>query len=115
MIRLQDVATEEQALKAYNHMSALGEAKIRMESKLINIEFLDIQLCGEKMAEVKTMEKWNYTHVNTDTQMPRQTVQGLIYNLSYELVKKDGKWLVSSVSVSGEDKPENASKDNGPK
>ena len=100
MTPLQEVATLEQATKVYHHMAALGEAKIRMESKLAGIEFLDIQFPGENLAKVKTKEKWNYTHVNINTKMPAQSVvQGLIYNLSYELVKKNGKWLVSSVSV----------------
>ena len=109
MTPLQEVATEQQALKAYNHMSALGSSKIRMESELVDIEFLGIQFSEKETARAQTREKWNYTHVNIDTQMPSQTTQGLIYNLSYELVKKDGKWLVASVSVIGEDKPENAS------
>jgi hypothetical protein len=100
MTPLQEVATLDHATKVYHHMAALGEAKIRMESQLVGIEFLDIQFPGENRAKVKTREKWNYTHVNINTKMPAQTVvQGLIYKLSYDLVKKDGKWLVSSVSV----------------
>jgi len=71
-----------------------------MESKLAGIEFLDIQFPGKDLARVKTREKWDYTHVNINTKMPAQSVvQGLIYNLSYDLIKKNGKWLVSSVSV----------------
>ena len=105
MTKLQEVATQEQALKVYNHMSALGEAKIRMESSLEDIEFTEIQLANEDGARVKTREKWNYTHIGTDPKMPRQTVvEGLIYELAYALVRRDGKWLVSSVSVLAEDK-----------
>jgi hypothetical protein len=86
-----------------------------MESELVDIEFLDIQVAGPGSAKVMTREKWNYTHVNIDTKMPGQTVvEGVIYNLSYELVRKDEKWLVSSVSVLGEDKREDASKDDRP-
>ena len=100
MTPLQEVATLEQATKVYHHMAALGEAKIRMESRLVGIEFLDIQFPGENLAKVKTREKWNYTHVNINTKMPAQSVvQGLIYNLSYDLIRRNGKWLVSSVSV----------------
>ena len=100
MTPLQEVATLEQATKVYHHMAALGEAKIRMESKLAGIEFLDIQFPGKDSARVKTKEKWNYVHISIGSKMPAQTVvQGLIYNLSYDLIKKNGKWLVSSVSV----------------
>ena len=100
MTNLQEVATEEQALKAYRHMSALGDAKIRMESHLEDIEFVDIQLPKEGSARVRTRERWNYVHVKTGAQIPAETgVQGLVYNLSYELARNDGRWLVSSISV----------------
>jgi hypothetical protein len=106
MTPLKEVATEEHAQKVYYHMAALGEAKIRMESKLVNIEFSDIQFPKKDLAKVKTNEKWDYTHVNIGTKMPAQkVVKGLIYRLSYELVKTDGRWLVSSVSVLEENKP----------
>jgi hypothetical protein len=112
MTPLQEVATGGHVQKVYHHMTALGEAKIRMESQLVDIEFVDIQLPKEDSARVKTRERWNYAHINIDTKMPGQTVvQGLIYTLSYELVRKDGRWLVSSVSVLEEEKPEDASKD----
>ncbi len=100
MTPLQGVATEEHTQKPYHHMSALGEAKIRMESELVDIEFLDFQLPEKDLARVKTKERWNYTHINIGSKMPGQTVaQGLIYKLSYELVRKDGRWFVSSVTV----------------
>ena len=113
MTPLREVATEEHAQKVYHHMAALGEAKIKMESQLIDIEFLDIQYPKKDLVRVKTKEKWNYTHINIGTKMPAQTVvQGLIYKLSYELVRKDGRWVVSSISVLEENKPENVFKDN---
>jgi len=100
MTPLQEVATLDQATKVYHHMAALGEAKIRMESQLVGIEFLDIQFPGKDSARVKSKEKWNYVHISIGSKMPAQgVVQGLIYNLSYNLVKKNGRWLVSSVSV----------------
>lgn len=100
MTHLREVATEEHAQKVYHHMAALGEAKIRMESRLIDIEFSDIQFSRKDLVRVKTKERWNYTHINIDTKMPVQTVvQGLLYKLSYELIKKNDKWYVSSVSV----------------
>jgi hypothetical protein len=99
MTRIQEVATKEQALKVFNHMAALGEAKIRMESQLVDIEFLDIQVAEPGSAKVKTREEWHYTHVNTDAKIPGQrSVKGLIYELSYELVRRNDRWLVSSVS-----------------
>jgi hypothetical protein len=107
MTLLQKVATQEQAKKVYTHMAALGEAKIRMESELVDIDFLDVQLPKENVAQVKTKETWNYTHVNIDTKMPGQTiVEGLVYTISYELVMQDGQWFVSIVTVLEEHKVE---------
>jgi len=106
MTPLQEVATEEHALKVYHHMAALGEAKVRMESQLVGIEFLDIKFPKKDLVRVRTKEKWNYTHINIGSKMPGQTVvQGLPYRLSYGLVKKDGRWFVSSISVLEENKP----------
>ena len=106
MTPLKEVATEEHAQKVYHHMAALGESKVRMESQLLDIEFSDIQFPKKDLVRVKTKEKWNYTHINIDTKMPAQTVvQGLFYKLSYELIKKNGKWFVSSISVLEENKP----------
>jgi hypothetical protein len=108
---LQEVATQEQAKKVYNHMAALGEGKIRMEAQLMDIDFLDVQFSEKNVAQVETRETWNYTHANTDTKMPGQTiVEGLIYTLSYQLVMGHGQWFVSSVRVLQEDNVENFSK-----
>lgn len=110
MTPLQEVATEEQARKLCRHMSALGVSRIRMESELVDIDFLDTQFPARDLAQVKTREKWDYVHVKTDEKMPSQTVvEGLIYKLSYELVRKDDRWFVSSVSVLEEDRAENIS------
>lgn len=113
MTHLQKVATQEHSQKVYRHMAALGEARIRMQSQLVHIDFLDVQLSEENIAQIKTRETWNYTHVNIDTKMPGQTiVEGLIYTLSYELVMEHGQWFVSSVTVLEEDRVENPSNGN---
>lgn len=100
MTPLRGVATEEHAQKVYHHMAALGEANLRMETRLLDIEFLDIQFPAEDLARLKTKERWNYTHININTNMPgNDALKEVTYILSYELVKNDGKWFVSSVSV----------------
>lgn len=105
MTPLQAVATEEQASRVYRHMAALGDASTRMESELKDIEFLDIQISDKDGARVKTREKWNYIHHSMDTGLPRWTlVEGLIYELAYNLVRQDSRWLVSSISVLSEER-----------
>ena len=44
MTPLREVATLEQSIRVYDHMAALGEAGIRMESQLVDIKFLDINI-----------------------------------------------------------------------
>jgi hypothetical protein len=105
MTPLLEVATEVQALKVYRHMSALGDAKTRMESRLEDIKFLGVQLAGENRATSRTLEKWSYIHLfgGTGDDIPSGTmVEGMTYTLSYELVKQAGRWLVSSVTVLNE-------------
>lgn len=105
MTPLQAVATEEQASRVYRHMAALGDAGTRMESELKDIEFLDIQISDKDGARVKTRERWNYIHQSTDTGLARRTVvEGLIYELAYNLVRQDSRWLVSSISVLSEER-----------
>jgi hypothetical protein len=107
MSPLREVATEEQAQKVYQHMAALGEAGVRMESQVVNIVFLEIKFPKKNLSKVITKEKWNYSHIKIGTAMPGQTVvRGVVYKLSYELVRKNEKWLVSSVSVLAGDSTE---------
>ena len=63
---------------------------------------------------VMTREQWNYVQKSTDTQMPRQSVvEDLIYDLAYDLVRQDGRWLVSAVSVLGEEKADESATKKG--
>lgn len=108
MTPLLAVATEKHARKVFRHMSALGDAKIRMESRLEDIEFLGVQLEGGNRATAKTMEKWSYLNVHRGSEggIPSGTaIEGMTYTLSYEMVKRNGTWLVSSVTVLNESIP----------
>ena len=99
---LQEVATPEQATKAYHHMAAFGEADIKIISELKKIEFLVVKLTGSDKAVVKTREVWDFKHVDIKTSTKKMEEKDFIYRITYELEKNNNKWLVSSVIAEDE-------------
>jgi hypothetical protein len=107
MTALVQAATEERATKAYYHMAALGEARVKMDAKIRDFKFLELKLPSQYTAEVMTEEIWDYSYVNVDT--GEQVYDNKItYKNRYALTKKTGKWLVYDITVeeSHEEKPE---------
>ncbi len=102
MTPLLHVATEEQSQIVYHHMSALGEADIKMIAKLEKIDFLDIKNTQDK-AEVKTKEEWDYVHISINS---GKTISenSVIYKLKYTLIKKADKWHVAEIKIESEEK-----------
>lgn len=98
MTPLREVATDEQAQKVYYHMAALGESRVRMESRLKKADFLEVKFPSRTAAVAKTRELWEYAHINIDTGKTVKTEKDVVYSLVYELVKKDGRWIVTSVT-----------------
>lgn len=95
---LIQVATEDRIIKAYYHMSALGEGRVRMDAKLSDIKILDMDLRDISKAYVGTEEKWEYNYINIDTDeiVYDNTVT---YRNKYSLINSAGKWLVSDITV----------------
>jgi len=98
MTDLLEIATEDRARKAYYHMAALGEARVRMEAELLDISFIDIKISGDNNAEVRTREQWRYRHINIDTGK-MQRMKNAIYEMKYKLVRNDERWLISDAEI----------------
>lgn len=99
---MQEVTTEEHARKLYHHMSALGEGKLRMESKLKEIKFKNIDQRSSSDATVETEETWDFTHYRMDNNEKYAEEKDFIYRMGYILNKKDGRWIITNVNtVSG--------------
>lgn len=99
---MQEVTTEEHARKLYHHMSALAEGKLRMESKLKDIKFKNIDQRSSTEATVETEEIWDFTHYRMDTSEKYAEEKDFIYRMGYILNKKDGRWIITNVNtVSG--------------
>lgn len=95
---VNEAATEDIAARAFYHMAALGEARIKMDPALKSITFSRIKLFSDK-AEASTEEKWDYTYINLDTGKP-EFQNSITYEMRYLLKKVNGRWLVAGV-VSG--------------
>lgn len=95
---LVQVATEEQATKAYYYMAAIGEARIKMDAKIQDIKFIDFKAVAGGKAEIRTEEVWDYTYINIDSGKP--IFDNMVtYRLKYILEQKSGKWLVADINV----------------
>ena len=98
MNHLLQVATEERAMKAFYHMAALGEARVRMIAVLEKINFAEVAFPDDSQAQVRTSEKWSYQYRDVDTDAERFTNHA-DYSLLYTLLRRDGVWLVAEVEV----------------
>jgi len=99
MNELNRVATEAQAEREYFLMAALGEGGIQMRASLVSIEFGNVAFPEEGRAQVTTTETWDYQHVSIDTSETVRTEAGVVYRLQYDLVQRNGNWLVDQVSA----------------
>ena len=102
MVGLRSVATEERAMKANYHMSALSEGKEKMDAAQESISFSNIKIISPNQAELKTREKWEYTHINIDTGEKKSPIS-VSYVLKYMLTRENSSWLVSNIDVEHEE------------
>jgi hypothetical protein len=100
---LQEVATEEQATKAYYHMSAMGEGKLRMDSTLKTLDFKKLEFQEKDKAVVETREVWDFTHIDINTGKKYAEEKDFIYEMGYLLKKQKDRWIVTNVTtISGQ-------------
>lgn len=98
MTPLTQVATEKRAAKAYYHMAALGEGRIKMDARLRDIKFLDIKTSGGKKSEVTAEEMWDYAYI--DIESWKQVFDNSVtYKMKYVLEKKSDEWLVADITI----------------
>jgi hypothetical protein len=97
---MQQVATPDHAAKLYSHMAALGEGRVRMESKLKKIGFEAVTFPKPGTAAATTKEMWDFVHVNIDNGQKSMEKKDFPYEVTYELKKEGGHWLVTNTVVS---------------
>ncbi|MBU0729865.1 MAG: hypothetical protein KKA70_08995 [Proteobacteria bacterium] len=100
MTPLARIATPQRTTKAYHHMAALGEGRIRMDTLLDEITFLGSKILADNQnkAEIRTREQWTCNFYNIDTN-EKVSDNIITYENVYHLVLEAGRWLVDDISI----------------
>jgi hypothetical protein len=106
MTKLQEVATPELAEKAYYHMAAIGEGKSRMVSELKKINFVETDCSKPSKCRVVTKEWWDFGYADILTGKRSNEVKDYIYDVQYLLENRQGRWMISEISATGEERKE---------
>lgn len=104
MTPIQEVASEDVAMKAYYHMAALGEGNNRLVSQLKKIDFKEIVSSAAGTYQATTREVWDFAHVNIKTGATSNEQKNYVYDVVYTLENKKGRWLLTSISAVGEER-----------
>jgi len=106
MTKLQEVATPELSEKAYYHMAAIGEGKSRMVSELKKIDFKETDCSKPSTCRVVTKELWDFGYADIQTGQKSNEVKDYMYDVQYVLENKQGKWLITEITATGEERKE---------
>ena len=101
MEALNIAATRDQAYTEFYQMSALGEGRVRLVPTLNDIKFLAARVESPETSTVDTVELWDYRQVSLDTSKTVRAETGVVYKLTYRLVRRGGRWLVDEVKITG--------------
>lgn len=102
---LQEVATLSQAEKAYFHMAALGEGKVRMVSRLNKIDFDRVTFPEPHKAVIRTRETWDFSYTDIETGEEKEEQKEFVYLMTYTVEQKESRWLITDIAASSEEKP----------
>ncbi len=106
MTKLQEVATRELAEKAYYHMAAIGEGKSRLVSDLKKINFVETDCSNQLKCRVVTREWWDFAYADVLTGKRFNEVKDYVYDVQYLLENRDGRWLITEINATGEERKE---------
>jgi len=106
MTKLQEVTTAELAEKAYYHMAAIGEGKSRMVSELKKIDFEETDCSKPAKCRVVTKEKWDFGYADILTGARSSEVKDYIYDVQYLLENRQGRWIITEITATGEERKE---------
>lgn len=95
------LAVEEEIRKRDIMISSWLSAGEYMDADLKKLKFKKVKVTGNT-AVVKTSEKWTFQYRDVITEEvvdPKKTIH---YEMTYTLIKEDGRWLVSELSIDKE-------------
>ena len=106
MTKLQEVTTPELAEKAYYHMAAIGEGKSRMVSELKQLDFIETDCAKPALCRVVTKERWDFGYADILTGNRSNEVKDYVYDVQYLLENRQGRWLITEITATGEERKE---------
>ncbi len=106
MTKLQEVTTPELAEKAYYHMAAIGEGKSRMVSELKKLDFIETDCAAPAKCRVVTKERWDFAYADVLTGARSNEVKDYLYDVQYVLENKQGRWVITEITATGEERKE---------
>jgi hypothetical protein len=92
-----EVATQDQAEKAYTHMAAIGEGEVRMLSSLKKIDFTGINRQQPDTFVAKTKEVWDFTYTDIKTGKEAGRETNFLYEVTYFLKKDGSRWVIHDI------------------
>ena len=104
MTKLQEVTTPQLAEKAYYHMAAIGEGKSRMVSELKKLDFVETDCSKPAICRVVTKEIWDFAYADILTGARSNEVKDYRYDVQYVLENKQGRWLITEITATGEER-----------
>ena len=96
---LESVATTEQVTEETFTMMQLQSENALMNATLVSVEYGDVVVYAEDDVSITTHETWDYDYVSLETSETIRSERGAKYDLRYDLVLKDGVWLVYAVDA----------------
>lgn len=106
MTGLQAVATKELAQKAYYHMAAISEGNKRLVSALKKIDFVATDCSKPAQCTVDTKELWDFGYADILTGQRSDEVRNYTYEVRYRLENREGRWQVTDITATGEERKE---------
>ncbi len=106
MTSLQEVTTPELAEKAYYHMAAIGEGNSRMVSELKKLDFVETLCSSAITCRVVTRELWDYSYEEIKSGKKVYEVKDYLYDVRYLLESRQGRWVITEITATGEDRKE---------
>ncbi len=101
---LKEVAVEREVEKVGAVVGAYLEGGEVMESRIISLRFDGVEV-RDGRATVRTSEEWSYRWLDYRTGREVEPLKRIYYRMRYDLVKRDGRWLVEKVKVVSEEFP----------
>jgi hypothetical protein len=105
MTGLQEVASKDEAEKAYVHMAALSEGKSRLISQLNKISYLSLEFPTPDSCRLATDERWDFAQEDLASGARSEEQKNFLYHVHYDLERQGGHWLVTRV-VANSDEPD---------